>query len=191
MSFRINPAAPAPVSTVASDASRSGEPRDKAASPPAPGARKGQPDTSIVSASSDVFIKSGNEPLALMLKSAINGINEALAPEFGQNALKNAVSQDGTPEATAGRIVAMSTGFFDAYKLQHPGVDEEQQLKNFMEKIRGGFEQGFADTNEILRGMQMLGGAIAGKIDKTWQLVHQGYAAFEAARSPAVNQAAA
>lgn len=140
-----------------------------------------QLNASIVEASIEVSIDSRNEPLALLLKSAINGINEILKPEFGENAIENAVGQDNTPAGTAGRIVSLSTGFFDAFRKQHAGEDEANVLKNFMTTIRSGFERGYKEARDILQGMNVLDGDIADNIGKTYELVQKGYAEFEAA----------
>ena len=75
-----------------------------------------QLNASIVTASFDVAISSGNEPLALLYKSAINSINDILKPTLGENAIQNAANQDNTAEGTAGRIVSISTGFYEARK---------------------------------------------------------------------------
>jgi hypothetical protein len=137
-----------------------------------------QLNVSILQASVDVSITSGNEPLALLLQSAIAGINDILEPEFGQNAIQNAASQDNTPEGTAERIVSLSTGFYETFKQQHLGEPEADVLKQFMAIIRGGFEQGFKEAREILQGMNVLNDEIASNIDKTYALVLQGYADF-------------
>jgi len=142
-----------------------------------------QLNASIVKAAIEVSINSRNEPLALLLKSAITGINDLLKPEFGENAIQNAASQDNTPEGTAGRIVSLSTGFFEAFKTQHAGEDEAAVLQKFMATIRAGFEQGYKEARDILHGLGVLGGDIASNIDKTYELVQKGYADFEAAHS--------
>jgi len=111
-------------------------------------------------------------------RQAIAGINDILEPEFGQNAIQNAVSQDNTPEGTAERIVSLSTGFFEAFKQQHAGEPEADVLEQFMATIRGGFEQGYKEARDILQGMNVLNDDIASNIDKTYALVLQGYAAF-------------
>lgn len=144
---------------------------------------RAQLNTSIIQATLEVSISTQNEPLALLLKSAITGINELLEPEFGPNAIQNAVSQDNTPEGTAGRIVSLSTGFFEAFKQQHAGEDEATVLEKFMATIRSGFEQGYNEARDILQGLRVLNGDIASNIEKTYALVQQGYAEFEAARS--------
>ncbi|HEY5801271.1 MAG TPA: DUF5610 domain-containing protein [Burkholderiaceae bacterium] len=127
-------------------------------------------------------LAAANDPQALLLKSAINGINDLLAPELGKDALQSVMGQDNSPAGTSGRIVSISTGFFELYKKQHPGEDEEQVLKQFMQTIRGGNDRGFSEARNILQGMKVLGGDIAGNIDKTYALVQQGYADFESAQ---------
>ncbi len=148
-----------------------------------PAEARTQLNASIVKASFEVAINSQNEPLALLLKTAITGINDALKPEFGENAIQNAVGQDNTPEGTAGRIVSLSTGFYEAYKAQHAGEDDATTLKNFMSTIRSGFEKGYKEASDILQGMKVLSGDIASNIGKTYELVQKGYADFEAAHN--------
>jgi hypothetical protein len=143
---------------------------------------KTRQSTAILQASLDVSIQSKNQPLALLLKSAINGINELLKPEFGDNAIQAAASQDNTPTGTAGRIVSLSTGFFEAFKQQHSGENANDVLTQFMATIRSGFEKGAKEAQGILKGMGVLNGDIASNIDKTLELVKQGYADFEAAQ---------
>jgi hypothetical protein len=142
-----------------------------------------QLNASIINASIAVSIQSKNEPLALLLKSAINGINATLKPQFGDNALQAAVSQDNTPEGTAGRIVSISTGFFELYKQQHPNENEADVLKKFMATISSGVDTGFKEARDILQGMGVLKGDIASNIDKTYALVQKGYADFAASFS--------
>lgn len=144
---------------------------------------RSQLNASIINASIEVSIQSKNEPLALLLKSAINGINAILKPQFGDNALQAAVSQDNTPEGTAGRIVSISTGFFELFKQQHPGESEADVLKNFMSVISSGVDTGFKEARDILQGMGVLKGDIASNIDKTYALVQKGYADFAASFS--------
>jgi hypothetical protein len=143
-------------------------------------AAKTQQNAAILQSSFDVSIKSKNQPLALLLKSAINGINELLQPEFGDNAIQTATSQDNTPIGTAGRIVSLSTGFYEAFKRQHPDENANDVLTNFMTTIRSGFEKGANEAQGILNGMGVLNGDIVSNIDKTIELVKKGYVDFEA-----------
>ena len=146
---------------------------------------RSQLNVSIVQASLSVSISSQNEPLALLFKSAIDSLNEVLKPTLGENAIQNAANQDNTPEGTAGRIVSLSTGFFDAFKKQHSGLSDADALKQFMATIRSGFEKGFKEASDILQGLKVLSGDIATNINKTYDLVQKGYADFEASHSSA------
>lgn len=136
----------------------------------------GQLNQSIIQA--QLNLTSQNDPLALVLKSAITGINEALAPTLGPNALQNAASQDNSPEATAGRIVSLSTAFFGAFKEQNPELSKDEAAAKFFDTIKGGIEQGFKEARDILGGLQVLNGDVASNIDKTYDLVQQGLNQF-------------
>ncbi len=129
---------------------------------------------------SSITVNAGNEPLALVLKSAITGINEQLAPQFGENAIQNAAGQDNSPEATAERIVSLSTGFFEAFKKQNPELSEDAAASKFLDTIKGGIEKGFGEAKDILQGLKVLNGEVASNIDKTYDLVQQGLAKFAA-----------
>lgn len=133
----------------------------------------------ILQASAQVSIKAGDESQTLLFKSAISRINELLAPEFGDNALETAAAnQDNSAQATADRILNLSTGFYSAYSAQHPGEDPEKVLNNFVDVIRSGFEQGFNEAKDILKGLKVLDGDIASGIQNTWDLVQKGYDDF-------------
>ena len=176
-----------PITSIASTAQASEEGRVNAGNAVTPLTTKDEARTqlnaSIVRASFEVSISSGNEPLALLFKSAINSINDILKPELGDNAIQNAVDQDNTPEGTAGRIVSISTGFYEAFKRQHAGEDEAEVLTKFMATIESGFERGYKEATDILQGLGVFGGDIASGIEKTHELVLQGYADFAAAHA--------
>ncbi|NRR33271.1 DUF5610 domain-containing protein [Oxalobacteraceae bacterium] len=142
---------------------------------------KQQLNASIVQASLTVSIGAQNDPLALVFKSALTGINEALKDQFGDDVIEQAASQDNTAEGTASRIVALSTAFFAAFRQQHVGEDPDEVLQKFLNTIKGGSEQGFAEARGILKGLSVLSGDIASNIDKTEALVAKGFAEFEAA----------
>jgi hypothetical protein len=145
---------------------------------------KSQLNAAIVQASLTVSLNSSNEPLSLVLKTALTGINEELKGDYGDNAIQNAVSQDNTPEGTASRIVSLSTGFYEAFKRQHPGEDEGEVLNKFVETLQKGVDKGFKEARQVLDSLKVLGGDIASNIDKTYELVKQGYADFITAHQP-------
>lgn len=144
----------------------------------------------ILQASMAVSIRAGDESQALLFRSAIEGINEALAPTLGADAIQNAMGQDDSAEATAGRIVSMSTAFFDAYAARRPEDDPETVLRDFMDVIRGGFEKGFGEARDILSGLGVFTGAVEADVTKMRELVLRGYERFMLERLPTSDQQA-
>lgn len=141
---------------------------------------QGQQDlrnTQILEASLQVSIQAGNEGLALLYRTAIDGINTVLAPELGPDAVNNALSQDNSAEATAGRIVSLSTALFDVYAARHPDKALAEVAKDFVNLIRSGFEQGYQEAEDILNSLGVLGegSPIAAGIAQTFELVQKGY----------------
>ena len=126
--------------------------------------------------------------MALLYRTAIDGINEYLAPELGPDAIGQAMGQDNSPEGTASRILSMSTAFFEAYAAQHKDDAPEDVIRNFVGLIRGGFEQGFNEASDILNGLGVLGegSPIAQGINQTFELVQKGYDEFLAAKLAAL-----
>jgi hypothetical protein len=134
----------------------------------------------IIDASLQASISSGNKPMELLYRTAIDTLNGLLETDLGASALQTAYTSDldVSPEATAGRILVQSTAFFDSYRLQHPDLDDADARLNFTDLIRGGIETGFADARKILDGLGVLQGDIASAIDATHALVMDGLEAF-------------
>lgn len=170
-----------PVATDNSASSRTAGQDDAARSASESGQeQRSQLNAQIVQASLDVSISSGNDGLALLYRSAIESINEQLAPTLGANAIQNAMGQDNSPEGTAGRILSQTLAFFDGYARQHPNKEPEQLLRDFVDTIRGGFEKGYNEAASILEGLGVMGEGshVAAEIGKTYELVQQGYDDF-------------
>jgi hypothetical protein len=138
----------------------------------------------ILQASADVSIKAGNKSMALLYRSAIDRINDALAPQMGPNAIQNAIDSgiDTSAEATANRILSFATAFFDKFAAQNKGKDPDQVAQDFVAKVRGGFEKGFNEAKKILDGLGVLNGNIASGIQQTWDIVQKGFDDFLAAK---------
>jgi hypothetical protein len=145
-----------------------------------PASIKQQQNASILQANLNVSVSAGNESMALLYKTAIEGINNVLQDEFGDNAIQNAYDSglDVSPEATADRIVSMSTAFFSIYREQNLEMSDEEAAKSFAEIIGGGIDTGFADAREVLDGLNVLEGDIASNIATTFDLVQEGLLAF-------------
>jgi len=135
--------------------------------------------------SSEASISVKDQPLALLLRTAIDNLNERLGsepgPKLDQEAIqKAAVSDiDFSPQGTADRIVELSTGFYDSFKMQHSGEDEPAVLQKFLDTIGKGIDQGFSDSRNTLAGLDVLDGDVARTIDETYSLVQLGITAFE------------
>jgi len=134
---------------------------------------KAEMNRSIVEASLEVNIKSGNESMSLVYKAAAEKLNEILAPDLGPRAIDSSVESglDVSPEATADRIVSLTTGLFNRYQEANPDLQGSELIDRFTSVIGEGILQGFEEAREILDGMGVLEGDIAGNIDKTYELV--------------------
>ena len=142
---------------------------------------KKQKNRAILVSNLQVSVGAGNEPMALLFQTAIEGINEVLETnELGQNAIQRTYSSglDISPEATADRIVSMSTAFFSQFQQQHAELSIEDAAKSFSEIIAGGIDKGFKEAREILDGLKVLQGDLASNIDSTYDLVQIGLQAF-------------
>jgi len=139
-----------------------------------------QLNLSILQVSFNISEGNGDGAMALLFKTALEGINDVLRPEFGDNAIQKAYDSglDVSPEATADRIVQMSTAFFDAYYSTRQNMPLDEALESFVKVIGGGIDQGFKEARGILGGLNVLQGDIASNIDKTYDLVQQGLQAF-------------
>lgn len=71
----------------------------------------------------------------------------------------------------------MSMAFFDAYAAHYPDKDLAEVAQDFVHVIRGGFEHGYQEAENILNSLGVLPDAavVAEGIAKTFELVHKGY----------------
>ncbi|EGW54173.1 DUF5610 domain-containing protein [Candidatus Endoriftia persephonae] len=148
--------------------------------PPSRGAKSGA-TPSTAAASEALNLQASQQPLELLYRSALAKLNEILAPELGPQAIEQAAKQDFTPEATAERIVGFATGFFGGFLENHPEMEQDSALNEFLELIGGGIEQGFAEARGILEGLEILNGEIEQNVNKTYELVQQGLERFRLA----------
>jgi hypothetical protein len=153
---------------------------------------RSQLNVQILQSSLEVSIQAGGKSQELVFRAAIDRINEQLAPSMGPDAIQGAMNQDNSPEATAGRILSLSTGFYDAYAARRSGDDPTQVAKDFVDLVRGGFEKGFNEARDILKGLDVFKGDIASGVMKTFDLVQKGFDDFLAGKlAPAQKQDAA
>jgi len=122
-----------------------------------------------------------DNPLALLLSRILDKMDEFVSADLGEEESIQKTYESGldvSPEATAERIVSLSTNFFEAFKQRHAGEDEGEVLKNFMDTIGSGIERGFAEAREILTGLGVLEGDVADSIDQTYEQVQTGLTNF-------------
>lgn len=137
---------------------------------------------SILDTQFNVSVGAKDKPMDLLYRTVIEALKEYVEPVLGEGAIENAFESglDVSPEATAERIVSLSTNFIAAFQEQHPELEGEALVDRFLEVIGGGIEQGFSEARDILDGLGVLEGDIASNIDKTYDLVQQGLEAFRA-----------
>jgi hypothetical protein len=141
---------------------------------------KQQLNAAIIESSLKFNTTIGDQPLSLLLKTALQGINEALKGTEVETSIEEVYESgvDFSPEATAERIVSFSTQFFGSYRDQHPEMAEDEALSAFVDIISGGIDQGFGEAKDILSGLKVLEGEIGDTIDKTYALVQEGLQSF-------------
>ena len=74
-----------------------------------------------------------NKPNTLLLKAALQGINDVLKNMGVENTVEETYQKpeiDFSPEATADRILSFSMQFFAAYQEQHPEMDEQEEQQS-------------------------------------------------------------
>ncbi len=134
----------------------------------------------ILQTSLELSLTAGDKPMTLLLKTALDGINKALKNDFGDNAIQNAYDAgiDVSPEATAHRIVSLTTAFFPKYQATHPELSAEEALKSFVNVIGKGIDQGFNEAKSILKGLNVLDSTMTHTIDLTYEWVQKGLQNF-------------
>ena len=141
---------------------------------------KKQLNAAIIESSLKYNTTVGDQPLSLVLKTALQGINEALKASGVENNVEEAYESgvDFSPEATAERIVSFSTQFLASYRAQNSEMSEEESLTAFVDIISSGIDLGFSEAKDILGGLKVLEGDVSENIDKTYALVQSGLQAF-------------
>jgi hypothetical protein len=131
-------------------------------------------------ASSSVTVSVDQNPLTLAYQAAIDRINEAVAPYLGDDAISRGYDSgiDVTPEATADRIVSLSTALLSRFQSQRPDSETEATINQFVDTIQEGIERGFSEAKEILSSLGVLQGELETNVEKTLELTIKGLADF-------------
>jgi len=167
-------------------------------------ANKRQVNQTILDNQLSLNLQSDNKAMSLLYRAISDAVEKRLAAqapaagsanvgaeataEAGLNKTYN--NEDTSPQATADRIVAFATNFYQAFREQNPQLNDEDGLEQFMQEIGKGIDQGFTDARDILTGLKKLEGKVATDIDQTYSLIQQGLQDFRERLQPAKDQAA-
>jgi len=140
-----------------------------------------QSNTSRSPSPDEMKLQISNEPLSLVYRTAVQKLNELLAPETGEAGLQGvaASGMDFSPEAVAERILSFATAGITSFRDRHTDQGGEEQLNGFMSLIRDAIDQGFQEARDILDGLGVLQGDISANTDRTYQLIQDGLNRFE------------
>ena len=167
-------------------------------------ANKRQVNQTILDNQLSLNLQSDNKAMSLLYRAISDAVEKRLAAqapaagsanvgaeataEAGLNKTYN--NEDTSPQATADRIVAFATNFYQAFREQNPQLNDEDGLEQFMQEIGKGIDQGFTDARDILTGLKKLEGKVATDIDQTYSLIQQGLQDFRERLQPAKDQTA-
>jgi len=85
---------------------------------------------------------------------------------------------DTSPEATATRIADFALNFYDKWREDHTGGDEDSAREEFASYIGGAIQQGIEEARGILGALNVLNGDVGKNIDTTWSLIQDRLNAF-------------
>jgi len=130
------------------------------------------------SAISRMDISSINDPTQLILKSAMEKINDMFKPYLGEGAIQRAAEsgQDLSPKATADSIISFASsliGRTEQAQSELP-VAEQRNRAQLFSNIQTGIENGFAQARDILDHLHALQGGTKSTVDETYKQVQAG-----------------
>lgn len=131
---------------------------------------------------SDINFQDLYKSLSITAQKIIDKLNELLKEKIPQG-IQSLKPEDVTPEATADRIVTGTTAFFDVYTKQHPHLQTEELLNDFLDTVRGGIQSGYDDAVNILEGLGAFEfDGVKEGVEKTKRLIDEKLKAFEIAK---------
>ena len=127
---------------------------------------------------SRMSISAQNNPTELILRSAMEKINEMFAPHLGEGAIQKAVDSglDMSPEATAERIISFATQLISKVEARQVDLpaEERSSREQLFTNVQVGIERGFEQARDVLEGLQALNGEVKESTDATYGHVQEG-----------------
>jgi len=115
-------------------------------------------------------LKVVTERVLAQLKAAVDEMREILGVGAGP--------LDTSPEATAERIFNFAMGLFDAYRGQHPELDDETAREGFVRLVRAAVRDGIQDARDILTGIAPISDSVNASIDRVAQILENRFTQF-------------
>jgi len=91
---------------------------------------------------------------------------------------------DTSPEATADRIFNFAAGFFQAYRIQHPELDDETSRESFVDLVWGAVQQGIQEARDILTAIAPIDESVNDSIDTIAQILENRFTQFLESSDP-------
>lgn len=134
-------------------------------------------DTRLPGSGIDIDIGVGAKPMPLLMSSLLENIHQQLrSRSVNVTSIKRADEplQD-NPDAVAKSITKQIEGLYTGFQQQHPQLDELSARGQFNRLVADGLESGLAETRSILSGVGALQAGVAARIERTYDLVQQGF----------------
>ncbi len=91
---------------------------------------------------------------------------------------------DTSPEATAERIFNFAVGFFQAYRNQHPELDDDTARESFVDLVWGAVQQGIQEARGILTAIAPIDESVSAGIDRIAQILENRFTQFLESSDP-------
>ncbi|VAW75660.1 hypothetical protein MNBD_GAMMA15-913 [hydrothermal vent metagenome] len=106
-------------------------------------------------------------PTQVLNQEILDSLDKVLSANGASGLDRNADTDAYSPEKVAERIL----GFIESVVGQEPDKGKRSEL---LDQARAGVEKGFAEARDILEGLGVLNGDVAGNVDRTYELIQGG-----------------